>query len=76
MMDSSEPPAPLRAQVIVYENERRWIGGGFSRKGLFPTERAAYSTNDGSASFKTIEEASKALLGKGWRWEEDEIFGW
>lgn len=76
MMDSSEPPAPLRAQVIVYENERRWLGGGFSRKGLFPTERAAFSTFDGSLSFKTIEEASKALLGKGWRWEEVDVFGW
>lgn len=76
MMDSSEPPAPLRAQVIVYENERRWIGGGFSRRGLLPTERAAFSTNDGSLSFKTIEEASKALLGQGWQWEEDEVFGW
>ena len=62
--------------MILYENERRWIGGGFSKKGLLPTERGPFSTNDGSLSFKTIEEASKVLLGKGWQWEDDDVFGW
>ena len=76
MMDSSEPPAPLRAQVVVYENERHWIGGGFSTKGLLLTERGPFSTNDGSLSFKTIEDASKGLLGKGWQWEEADVYGW
>ena len=76
MMDSSEPPAPLRAQVVVYENERHWIGGGFSKKGLLLTERGPFSTNDGSLSFKTIEDASKGLLGKGWQWEEADVYGW
>ena len=76
MMDSSEPPAPLRAQVVVYENERHWIGGGFSKKGLLLTERGPFSTNDGSLSFKTIEHASKGLLGKGWQWEEADVYGW
>jgi len=67
-------PAPdplLSAYMEVYENERRWVGGGFSKKGLFPTERGPFSTDDGSLSWKTLDEAGEALLGKGWIWPDD-----
>ncbi len=70
-MMNAAPPPPLSAYMEVYENERRWVGGGFSKKGLFPTERGPFSTNDGSLSWKSLEEASEALLQKGWIWPDD-----
>ena len=70
-MMSPAPEPPLSASVEIYENERRWVGGGFSKKGLFPTERGPFSTNDGSLSYKTLEEAAAALLGKGWIWSDE-----
>lgn len=48
--------------IEIYENERLWIGRGFSKMGLLPTERGPYSTKDGSLSWKTMTEASLALL--------------
>lgn len=65
----SPTSAPITAQVVLYENERRWVGGGFSKKGLLPTERHPFSSEDGSLSFRTLEQAGEALLGKGWVWE-------
>jgi hypothetical protein len=65
----SSAPSPITGQVELYENERRWVGGGFSKKGLFPTERHPFSTEDGSISYRTLEQAGEALLGKGWVWE-------
>ncbi len=70
-MMNAAPPPPLSAFMEVYENERRWVGGGFSKKGLFLTERGPFSTNDGSLSWKTLDEAGEALLQKGWIWPED-----
>ena len=52
----------LEKPIEIYENERLWIGRGFSKQGLFPTERGAYSTKDGSLSWKTVPEACLALL--------------
>ena len=65
----SPSSAPITAKVVLYENERRWVGGGFSKKGLLPTERHPFSSEDGSLSFRTLEQAGEALLGKGWVWE-------
>jgi len=58
-------------QAEIHENERAWIGGGFSKKGLLPNDRGRFSTPDGTQSWKTIEEASEAMLGKGWTYMED-----
>jgi hypothetical protein len=81
MMSSSVVPHSPRAIVVeLYENERRWIGRGFSKKGLLPTERGPYSTADGSLSFTTLDElaygqqAQPLLLGRGWLWEEGSQF--
>jgi len=52
----------LERPIEIYENERLWIGRGFSKAGLLPTERGPYSTQDGSLSWKTMREASFALL--------------
>lgn len=52
----------LERPIEVYENERFWIGRGFSKVGLLPTERGPYSTKDGSLSWKAMREASLALL--------------
>ena len=52
----------LERSIEIYENERLWIGRGFSKQGLFPTERGPYSTKDGSLSWKTVPEACLALL--------------
>lgn len=48
--------------IEIYENERMWIGRGFSKLGLLPGERGPYSTKDGSLSWKSMREASLALL--------------
>lgn len=49
--------------IEIYENERLWIGRGFSQAGLLPTDRVGpYSTRDGSSSYKTLEEAMDSLL--------------
>lgn len=63
----------IRSTVVLYENQRFWVGGGFGKRGLLPTERGPYSTEDGSVSFKTLEEASESdiLLGLGWTYEGD-----
>ena len=64
MSSTAAPTSPLIGQVELYENERRWVGGGFSKKGLLPTERDPFSTRDGSLSYKTLEEAGGSA-GKG-----------
>jgi hypothetical protein len=33
--------------------------------------RRTFSSKDGSYSWNTIEEAGEAMLGDGWRWDED-----
>jgi hypothetical protein len=49
--------------IEIYENERMWIGRGFSQAGLLPTDRVGpYSTRDGSLSWMTLDEAMEALL--------------
>lgn len=57
------PHRRLERSIEIYENERLWIGRGFSRNGLLPTERGPYSTGDGSASWRTIKDAGVTLLG-------------
>ena len=51
--------------IYIYENERLWVGRGYTKKGLLPipTERGPFSSLDGSINRKTIEDASLALLG-------------
>ena len=61
-MSSTKDEFCLERQIEIWENQRLWIGKGFSSKGLFPTERGPYSTKDGSLSWKTLDEASSALL--------------
>ena len=63
MMTSDQPEfCRLERPIEIYENERLWIGRGFSKAGLLPTERGPYSTQDGSLSWKSMKEASLALL--------------
>ncbi len=63
MMTSDKPEfCRLERPIEIYENERLWIGRGFSKAGLLITERGQYSTQDGSLSWKTVREASLALL--------------
>lgn len=63
MMTSDQPElCRLERPIEIYENERLWIGRGFSKAGLLPTERGPYSTQDGSLSWKSMREASLALL--------------
>jgi len=62
MMSSTKDEFCLERQIEIWENQRLWIGKGFSSKGLFPTERGPYSTKDGSLRWKTLDEASSALL--------------
>lgn len=76
MMSSSLEKLPsyyLEERVEVHENERAWIGGGFSKAGLLPNDRGRYSTADGTLSWKTLEEAQTALLGKGWTYDSGKI---
>ena len=62
-MTSDEPEfCRLERPIEIYENERLWVGRGFSKAGLLPTERGPYSTKDGSLSWKSVREASLALL--------------
>ena len=49
--------------IEIYENERLWVGRGFSKKGLLPTERGPYSSYDGTLNWKSIRDASLFLLG-------------
>ena len=48
--------------IEIYENQRMWIGSGFSKQGLLPGERGPYSTKDGSLSWKTMPDAALSLL--------------
>lgn len=57
--------------VQLHENQRCWIGVGFSNA-LMPNDRGPYSTLDGSQSWKSLEEATKAMLGATWTWEESD----
>lgn len=52
-------------EVEVYENERYIPLSGWSTKGLMMTDRSAYSTEDGSANFASLEEASSQLSSEG-----------
>lgn len=53
----------LERSIDIYENERLWIGRGFSQAGLVPTDRVGpFSTRDGSLSWKTLDEAIESLL--------------
>mmetsp|Transcript_2602 Transcript_2602/g.5426 ORF Transcript_2602/g.5426 Transcript_2602/m.5426 type:complete len:533 (+) Transcript_2602:98-1696(+) len=47
--------------ITIFENERTWVGGGFSKGGLLPNDRGRFCTQDGSRSFKTLDDASEAL---------------
>ena len=53
----------IERTIYIYENERLWVGRGYTKRGLLPTEGGPYSSPDGSLHRKTIEDASLALLG-------------
>ena len=56
-------PHRFERKIDIYENERLWIGRGFSQAGLLPTDRVGpFSTRDGSLSWKTLDEAIESLL--------------
>ena len=52
-------------EIEVYENERYMPLSGWSSKGLMITDRSAYSTEDGSANFSNLDEASIQLTSEG-----------
>jgi hypothetical protein len=58
----------LTRTVTIHENQRCWIGRGFSARGLLPNDRGPYSFADGSQSWKTRDEAENELLGIGWKY--------
>ena len=62
MSSAKDEHCRFERPIEIYENERMWIGRGFSKMGLLPTERGPYSTKDGSLSWKTMPAASIALL--------------
>jgi len=66
----------MDAFVEIDENERYWVGKGFGKGGLLINDRGAFSSTDGSLSWKSIEEASKdsLFLGRGWTFCTDEDF--
>jgi len=66
----------LELTVELHENERRWVGTGFGKGGLLPTDPGPFSTTDGSLSWKSMEEANEdlRLLGRGWIYKEEEAF--
>lgn len=58
----------LTRTVTIHENQRCWIGRGFSSGGLLPNDRGPYAFADGSQSWKTRVEAEDELLGIGWKY--------
>ena len=64
---------PIEVEVFVDENQRYWVGKGFVKGGLLPTDRGCFSSTDGSLKWKTIEDvvADKILLGRGWSYNDD-----
>jgi hypothetical protein len=66
----------MDAVVEIDENERYWVGGGFGRGGLLPNDRGAFSSTDGTISWKSLEQASEdlILLGRGWKYEQGSHF--
>jgi hypothetical protein len=61
----------MEAIVEIDENERYWVGGGFGSGGLLPNDRGAFSSTDGTMSWKSLDQASEdlTLLGRGWTYE-------
>ncbi len=66
----------MEAFVEIDENERYWVGKGFGKGGLLPTDRGAFTTTDGSIFWKSTQEASEdlLLLGRGWAFDSDGDF--
>ena len=62
--------------VEIDENERYWVAGGYGKKGLLPTDRGAFTSSDGSLSWKSVEMAGDdmMLLGRGWSYKPDSKF--
>ena len=59
--------------ITVCENERAWIGRGFSSGGLLPTgDRGAFSSEDGSLSFPSLHQAQQELLTPGYSYVDEE----
>lgn len=57
--------------IEIHENQRCWIGRGFSARGLLPNDRGPYSLLDGSQSWKTLEEAGSELRCIGWNYQDE-----
>ncbi len=52
-------------RIEVFENERYSPLAGWSAKALLLTDRKAFSNNDGTDGYGSLEEASLVLLSKG-----------
>ena len=65
----TESVSQLTQSIQLHENQRCWIGRGFSDT-LLPNDRGKYSTLDGSQSWKSLEEAANAVLGPTWKWKQ------
>ncbi len=52
-------------RIEVFENERYSPLSGWSAKALLLTDRKAFSNNDGTDGYGSLEEASLVLLSKG-----------
>ena len=63
---------PLTRSVSVYENQRYSPVSGFSAKGLLIGDRGAFSNEEGTSSWNSLEEASPALLSPGWEYTPNE----
>ena len=68
----------LEIPLEIDENERYWLGKGFSKGGLLPNDRGCFSAVDGSLSWNTLEEIdnedhgqASILIGRGWKLKED-----
>uniref|UniRef100_A0A7S3JTM8 TRAF-type domain-containing protein n=1 Tax=Aureoumbra lagunensis TaxID=44058 RepID=A0A7S3JTM8_9STRA len=59
--------------ALVWENERyNALTRQFTVSALLPTDRRAYTTENGKHSSNKIDEIESQLLGKYWQWNENE----
>jgi len=68
MSDAPTSESVQARSVYLYENERYSPISGWSLKGLLPTDRSAFTSDDGRDGFRMLEEATNAFICPGWNW--------
>ena len=70
-LTTSSTTTALTQTLQLHENQRFWIGQGFTGT-LLPNDRGRFSLTDGSQSWKSAQEAADNVLGLGWQWVEED----